>query len=712
MIDFRPVAPQVWLLFAGAAIAIFPAGAARAQMGPPATAAQFDLSAAVQVDEINGAVRARVDRVKPLLAARQWDEAVETLRRLDEMPENRLLAVAPSRYLGLHDWCQAQLAALPPEALARYRRRVDPVAREWYERGIAGRERQPLQQVVDQALGSSYGDQALMALGTMALESGDFAAARFDWERLLPGRPAVAADGTGSVPATMDLATVRARLVLVSILEGSRPQAAADLSEFARLYPGAQGWLGGKRGRYADLLQELLHESAAWPAPPARRNWSTFAGNFCRNKIAPALADLRAVGWRFTLRGDVARPETAWAGDERAARPERARVAEGFHPLLVDNLVLVNTGQEILAVDRATGGPAWGGSRAIYRGERSPAAMVHLAWGAPQWTMTVVGHRLYARVGSPLTDQGQGPTPAAPGWLVCLDLAAEGRLLWKIAAEEGYAFEGSPVADQGGVYVALRRRDVRPQALVAGLDADTGRVRWRSFICSAETPPRGALPECSHNLLTLAGGMLYYNTNLGAVAALRTDDGRMAWLSLYPRALSGNLSEPAAHWRRDPSPCLLDHGTLLVAPADSPRIFAFDAAAGTMLWQTRPEVEDALDLLGVAGDSLIAGGGRLYWIGLSGPDRGRVTHVWPDGPDHPGHGRGVLAGDNLLWPTRDKLYIFDAATARQFEGLDLRALGASGGNLLVAPDCLLIATETELIALGPNAGRGAGERSK
>ena len=149
---------------------------------------------------------------------------------------------------------------------------------------------------------------------------------------------------------------------------------------------------------------------------------------------------------------------------------------------------------------------------------------------------------------------------------------------------------------------------------------------------------------------------------------------------------------------------------LLAAPADSPRIFAFDAATGMMLWQTGEEVEDALGLLGVAGDSLIAGGGRLYWIGLSGPDRGRVKHLWPDGPERPGHGRGIVAGENVLWPTRDKLYIFNAETAEPRKSFDLAAHRAAGGNLLVATGRLLIATETELIAIGPYAGRGTGDR--
>ena len=88
----------------------------------------------------------------------------------------------------------------------------------------------------------------------------------------------------------------------------------------------------------------------------------------------------------------------------------------------------------------------------------------------------------------------------------------------------------------------MRHADIRPQLHVACFDTATGRMRWRRFICAAETPARGTLAECTHNLLTLAGGTIYVNTNLGAVAALAAESGRINWLSLYPRAARGNLA--------------------------------------------------------------------------------------------------------------------------------------------------------------------------
>jgi outer membrane protein assembly factor BamB len=320
--------------------------------------------------------------------------------------------------------------------------------------------------------------------------------------------------------------------------------------------------------------------------------------------------------------------------------------------------------------------------------------------------MTVLRDKLFARMGSPLTGlPHDAATAARPGYLVCLDLAAEGRLLWKSEPAEGWAMEGSPVVDDRGVYVAMRRNDIRPQAFVACLDADTGRLRWRQFVCSADTPARSTFPESTHNLLTLADGTLYYNTNLGAVAAVAAEDGRLLWVSLYPRARRGNLASLAPHWQRVLNPCVLDSGKLLVAPTDSPRLFALDSATGQALWQTGTEVEDAVDLLGVAGQWLVAGGRKLYWISFKGDDRRRVMHVWPDGADKPGYGRGVLAGDCILWTTRDNLYLFDQRSAQPRRVVDLRARGASGGNLLVAEGRLLIATETELMAIGPYGGK-------
>jgi outer membrane protein assembly factor BamB len=378
-------------------------------------------------------------------------------------------------------------------------------------------------------------------------------------------------------------------------------------------------------------------------------------------------------------------------------------------PVVSGGKVYVNRGnEEILALDLASGRPAWGQSATVFEQEleddRAKDPRLAATLGVPRFTATVFGERLYARMGTPLTSRPRDASQSTDeGYLICLDLAGQGRLAWKITPEPGWAFEGSPVADANNVYVAMRRNEVQPQSHVACYAVETGQVRWRQFVCAADTPARGGLPEITHNLLTLHRNTLYLNTNLGAVACISTWNGSLRWVSTYPRTLKGDLAKPPAHACRDLPPCVYDRGAVYVAPAHTRSIFALDAASGQILWQSGPELEDAIHLLGVSHDCLIASGSRLYWIHLSGPEQGRLKHVWPDGAAKPGYGHGLLAGDCVLWPTREKIYQFDQASGRLQKAIELKARGVRGGNLVVAGGRLLIATPEELVALGEPA---------
>jgi outer membrane protein assembly factor BamB/tetratricopeptide (TPR) repeat protein len=671
---------------------------------------RYELAGSVTLEEAEGTVRTYLDRVSAYVADGQLDEAVKTLRQVMEESGSKLVGVTEHRFIPVRDFCQLQLASLPPDGLALYRGQVDPLARNWYEQGIADRDGRPLLDVVNQALASSYGDNALAALGEIALEKGDYAAARSYWEKIIPVDPPPDTQMTWlSAPETdLDLAAIRARLVLASILEGSLDRARDELARFRQLHPGARGWLGGPDVDYAQALSALLAESDAWPPPPVKKDWPTFAGAGTRGRIAPPAIDPGGVAWRLPLRESLAANPSIWGSGAPTPRvAEDAARPLSYHPVLYGNLVLVNNQVEILAVDLATGKPAWGQSTAaIFRDQYD--APVHALYhppdnlGVPRFTMTVADGRLYARMGPSFTSRpAGGPMAGGTGYLVAIDLASEGRLLWTAKPPDaGWAFEGSPLVDGPNVYAAIRRSDIQPQAHVACLDAETGRLKWRRFVCAAETPARGAMYETTHNLLAMDRQTLYYNTNLGAVAAISAIDGELEWVSLYPRERQGDLLRPSPHVSRDLNPCLMDRGRLYVAPSDSPRIFALDATTGQILWQSTTALEDLVHLLGTSDDQLIAGGDRLYWISLRPDDAGRVTRVWPDGDEKLGYGRGLLAGDCVWWPVRDKIYVLDRRTARLKKAIDLAPRGVGGGNLLVADGRLLIATDDELVAIG------------
>jgi hypothetical protein len=331
-----------------------------------------------------------------------------------------------------------------------------------------------------------------------------------------------------------------------------------------------------------------------------------------------------------------------------------------------------------------------------------------------------VGHRLYARLGSPITSRQLGMGLATGNsYLVCLDLAAEGRLVWRIpqtsADDDRWTFEGSPVCDGDNVFVAMRYNDsVRPQEHVACYDAQSGTLRWRRLVCAAESPARGQADEITNNLLTLDHDTLYLNTNLGAIAAIGTSDGHIRWLSLYPRAKrqSGG-GDRGDNFYRDLNPCVCYRGSVLAAPADCDAILSLDSSTGQLLWaSTLPH--DVVHLLGVGGGNLLASGQRLWWLNVDG---GKVVYRWPDQTTIHGYGRGALVGDEVYFPTRTEIRFFrqalghnaDAASGSPAAADPTRAevrdpiRVVSGGNLVVAGGYLLIATPDKLIALGPHA---------
>lgn len=266
-----------------------------------------------QVETVSGATQARLEQIQALVADKQWDEAADALRAIAADEPGRVVAVDEGTFVGLPTYCQMQLAALPAEGLAAYRRREDATAEAQYREGVADRDSQKLERVVREVFCSSWGDDALAALGELALERGDYAAARRAWQAISPqlrdpqGRATWFALYDVELPqkwaeiqprwqdrkeppkwlaypdTDLDLADVRARLILTSIREGDLARAALELDVFRRLHPDASGRLGGKTGPYAAALEQLAASAGDWLLPPSDGDWPTFARKATRN---------------------------------------------------------------------------------------------------------------------------------------------------------------------------------------------------------------------------------------------------------------------------------------------------------------------------------------------------------------------------------------------------------------------------------------------
>jgi hypothetical protein len=716
---------------------------------------QVELTAP-HVEVVPGATAARLEQARQLAAARSWDEAIDIYRELGADKSDRVVALDSSRYLSLRNYCHLQLSRLPAEGLATYRRRVDASAEQSYREGLAKHDEGLLRRVVDEWYCSNWGDDALMALGELALERRDYASARCNWEQISP--LLVAPDGspvwlalrnidlhanwpeverrwqTREKPADwlaypdtpLDLADVRARLVLVSVRAGQLDRAAVELEVLRRLHPNATGQFGGQKENFAAALARLLRAAREWPAEPASTDWPTFAGSHSRSTIAATIGPDLVPLWKEPIALTppkyvrIVRLVQGGAGGDPLAKDGPDAVVHesqrplSCYPIVTGNVILFADGLGIYAAELATGKPAITASGLLHRnespdekgGQVPPGATGSIAHGVPRLTLDSADGVVFARIGSLATSRAQASQATASDRIIGLDLRREGLLTFQSPREEGaWAFDGAPVSDGRRVFVAMRRSDITPRAYVACFDATTGVQQWRTPIGAADTISGGAADEITHNLLTLVENRIFFNTNLGLVAALDADSGNICWMCRYARLTGKTFALGAAtplHLDRDPSPCVYHDGLLFVAPADTPALLALDADTGKMVWQQN-QLSDALQLLGVVGKHLIASGERIASLDISS---GHVDWIWPDSDRAGirGMGRGVVAGNEIFWPTRNEILVIDPKTGAQTRSpISLSPL-AGGANLVATQGRLIIAGYDKLMVLGPPRG--------
>jgi outer membrane protein assembly factor BamB len=713
-------------------------------------------------------VMKRLGTAQDHLAEQEWGEAIPILQQVIETSGDTLLPVETGRYWNAADYCHLLISRLPAEGLDVYRDRIDPQAAEWLEQADKSLDPELFERIISVAFNSSSGDDAVWRKGSLAFEQGRYAVARQYWQLLVAPARSAQNDNQEPAESpfltypdsSFDAEVVHARLILCTIFEGDGERAERELAAFRKLHPDAEGTLAGQTGRLTEILASTLKESRGWwLGRSVPDEVLTFAGQPGRNPIPASEHSPGRRLWSRRL------PQIRFRGPAPPAIRGSKRLLSYF-PVVHRDTVYLCSSHSIFALDLATGGsPTWplesgreesGGeatsapspetpddgktedaneqpagldgeprfvipdadqeSTRIFTNSTEDAyRIIRNPVGIARYTMTVADGRLYARMGPPISRRSQHEGSAISE-IVGLDIeSGQGLLVFRVTSDvldpdasspeaTAWSFEGTPVVEDGRVYVSARRGTPEDEISVACFDAASSQLLWQQRVCSNLSAGFDRSSLLDHRLLTLGDGRLFLATGTGAIASLDAATGRILWIVTYesdasvgqPGRLSNNVNHPT---RNGLLPCVYHRGIVFAATADSNRLFALDATTGQLVWQVRNKPEDRVrHLLGVVQGRLIVSGNHLAAFDIfTGETAWKLSLPNPDAWTH---GRGVVTADSVYWPLRTEIARVSIRSGRVQRRFQLtRSDGLEGGNLLITGGRMLIATHNQICAL-------------
>lgn len=644
----------------------YSAGAAFAQDLPPADASREP--APTYLNERLAAYE-ELDRARQLVERGEWDQAAQrfqsivdnhgdTLMRRGAVPASRPRGDDLEGFVNLPERVFAELIEGPPELLAEYLRRYEATARDAIRRESAERTGVPAS--AWRYFPAAAAADAIEAAADRLMEAGRLAAAARLYRRLASSHPLRAAREWNW----------QGKLALCESLCGRRGALDALKARLAASDPAPMVTWGGVEQPLSTFLERFGGSGAAPPvSSPPRLGRHPFGGDADGRTARVETPAAQATLWRsaFERRKPGTTAET-WDDDEQplddaTRRSLRSGRQLSSLPLAANGLMVLSDGRDVWAVDpESPESPLWRYGRPV----EAEIDMAEDRWfiqdeAVPLNTVTLGNGVVYAAIErsdheADAADRGD----ADAARLVCLDLRT-GRCVWRNTLDElSNPFEecrldGAPlVLDDRVVAVVRRRKPFGFEAcLLACFDAATGRLLWRTHLGEAATGGYG-YHKPTQSFPTAIDGRIFIHTNIGTMAAVDAEDGRVVWLWRYPTAYGRAASDFAAG--RPERACRAWHYTsamiwgdrVAFAPLDANELFIFAQADGAPAERIAYErLRQPQSFLGIAGDRLYGVGTRVVCFDLA------AREIAWERPLADGSllGRGSLTSDAVLIPT-------------------------------------------------------------
>ena len=441
-------------------------------------------------------------------------------------------------------------------------------------------------------------------------------------------------------------------------------------------------------------LADFLGVSAVKTAHEARQ-WTMVRGNPSRNASARGGSPLLNIRWEVPTADD---PLIEWLVTQQQQQDLQQGIPPipELHPLVVDEVVLMRTTRNLLAVDLRTGKRLWEvpvddplesllrvsqtGPGAAAQVQQVPLAVrERVLHDRTFGSLSSDGQRVYTiedltpSMGLPYTRQiVRGPVRLASGQprsynrLAAHDIRT-GKLEWHLGgAEDEYAlrlaeafFLGPPLPLRGQLFVLA---EIKDEIRLLALEAATGELLWTQSLAMVE---EGVLHSPARRLAGLspayADGILVCPTSAGAVVAVDLATRSLLWGYRYPQSLLARQRpaifamqfrtypgrQASAQWT-DANPIISD-GRVLLTPTDSDLLLCLDLVDGRQRWSV-PREDDLYVACVHDGKVVVVGPQRARALRLADgkPAWNGRSLEFPDGGMPSGH--GFYSGNKYFVP--------------------------------------------------------------
>lgn len=522
------------------------------------------------------------------------------------------------------------------------------------------------------------GHEATLLLGQLHLDEGRPAAAAFCFRRLAQSPRA----------ATFE---PQASLLLAAswLYAGSTENAQRILIELKNRQPD----LSLKAGDKDVKIFQNENDAVAWLKSVLAstgvgrsefvEEWLTAHGNAERNAQANATPPVGSKNWRL--------PVANFPDDEQIVNDHiRDRQSTGssmvpsLHALAMGDQVVMRTTRRVFGIDFATGKRVWewpwddepdvdAENRLKIPNNGTPSNWSH-DLSQRMWNDLPFG-QLSSNGRSVFAISNLGVVPQSPSRIVfavrnqaptsnqlaALSLNREGALQWIVGGENGADepqlagafFLGPPLPSENVLYTMA---EIRDEVRLVALDPDTGVLKWQQQLAHVEGMGVNTahLRRMAGAAPSLSSGVLVCPTAAGVVVAIDISSRSLLWAYEYKTKLKpGYRSQPlvsSANTASGPewleNAPIIHSGAVIIAPPDSPWLYALDLLNGSPLWD--PIKRGDHQFVGCVADD------RIVLVGNTKVTARRLSDsevIWetelPSGPS----GRGVNTGALFLLPT-------------------------------------------------------------